>query len=54
MTGHGNIFHIESSLLADSIQKDLTRRITNLDAKLWAIQLMLDRIELLESELLTL
>ncbi len=49
----GQISEAISEVFELDIHKDLARRITNLDAKLWALQLMLDRIELLESELPT-
>ena len=39
------------TIIEIDVQKDLARRIVNLDAKLWALQLMLDRTELLDGHL---
>ena len=39
------------AVVAIDVRKNLVRRLTNLDAKLWAIQLMLDRIKLLDEHL---
>lgn len=39
------------AIIAVDVRKDLVRRIINLDAKIWALKLMLDRTDLLDGHL---